>query len=105
MRPALAQVTSPGSPRLVILGPRPGAADETGAIGDPADPAAGLAQAIGLFERATSGHQIVLADPSTTVVPRLLSMADQLILVAPASAAAGSGDRHDVRVARCARPR
>jgi MinD-like ATPase involved in chromosome partitioning or flagellar assembly len=85
-RPALAQVTSPGSPRLVILGPRPGAADETGA--DPADPSAGLAQAIGLFERATSGHQIVLADPSTTVVPRLLSMADQLILVAPASAAA-----------------
>jgi MinD-like ATPase involved in chromosome partitioning or flagellar assembly len=48
-----------------------------------------VAQAIGLFERATSGHQIVLADPSTTVVPRLLSMADQLILVAPASAAAG----------------
>jgi hypothetical protein len=86
-RPALAQGTSPGSPRLVILGPRPGAADETGA--DLADPAAGLAQAIGLFERATSGHQIVLADPSTTVVPRLLSMADQLILVAPASAAAG----------------
>lgn len=85
-RPALAQLTSAGSPRLVILGPRPGSGDEAGL--DPADSAAGLAQAIGLFERATSGNQIVLADPSTIVVPRLLSMADQLILVAPASAAA-----------------
>ncbi|HEX9624156.1 MAG TPA: hypothetical protein VF979_07240, partial [Streptosporangiaceae bacterium] len=73
LRPALGQVTSQGPPRLTILGPHP----------DPADPAAA-----GLFEQASAGHQIVLADPSTTVVPRLLSMADQLILVAPASAAA-----------------
>jgi len=82
LRPALAQATSLGPPRLEVLHPL--AESES----DPADPAAGLARAARLFEQATAEHQIVLADPSTTVVPRLLSMADQLILVAPASAAA-----------------
>jgi hypothetical protein len=82
LRPAPGQVTSLGPPKLMVLG----STDEAGP--DPADPAAGLARAAGLFGQATAGHPIVLADPSTTVVPRLLSMADQLILVAPASAAA-----------------
>jgi MinD-like ATPase involved in chromosome partitioning or flagellar assembly len=90
LRPALAQVTSAGSPRLAILGPLVGGADPSAdeTEPDPGDPAASLAHAVGLFKRATAEHQIVLADPSTTVVPRLLSIADQLILVAPASAAA-----------------
>jgi hypothetical protein len=80
LRPALGPVSPVDSPRLAIFGPD-AADDET-------DPAAGLGQAMRLFEDASAGHPIVLADPSTTVVPRLLSMADQLILVAPASAAA-----------------
>jgi MinD-like ATPase involved in chromosome partitioning or flagellar assembly len=81
-RPALGQAASLGPSRLVVLGSD--VADEVGAAERPVD-SAGAAKA---FERAGAAHQIVLADPSTATVPRLLAIADQLVLVAPASAAA-----------------
>jgi MinD-like ATPase involved in chromosome partitioning or flagellar assembly len=73
--PALGQAASPGSSRLAVLTP-------SGEL-DPAE-------ALAAFERATATHQIVLADPSSSAVTRLLAIADQLVLVAPASAAASS---------------
>ncbi len=77
VRPALGQAASLASSRLKVLSapPFPG-----GGI----DPAA----AATAFEQARSGHQILIADPATVAVPRLLPAADQLILVAPASSAA-----------------
>jgi MinD-like ATPase involved in chromosome partitioning or flagellar assembly len=70
-RPALGQAASPGPSRLTVI-----TADS--------DPN----RAVEAFEQATAKHQIVLADPSTVTVTRLLAIADQLVLVAPASAAA-----------------
>jgi len=86
-RPALGQAASLGSSRLAVLSPN-GEPDPA----DPAQPEPDLdaVHALAAFDRATAGHQIVLADPSTTVVTRLLGMADQLVLVAPASAAAAN---------------
>ncbi|HET9898197.1 MAG TPA: TcpE family conjugal transfer membrane protein [Streptosporangiaceae bacterium] len=75
MRPALSRAASAGQSRLAIL------ASGTGERTD----RAGAAIA---FEQASIKHQIVLADPSTTAVPRMLAIADQLILVAPASGTA-----------------
>jgi MinD-like ATPase involved in chromosome partitioning or flagellar assembly len=78
-RPALAQATAPMRSSLIVLGG--GAADESGR---PADPAVATSE----FARAASAHRLVITDPSTVLVPRLIALADQLILVAPASAAA-----------------
>src|SRR6185437_13674713 len=81
-RPALGQAASLGPSRLTVLTPD----------GEPypAQPEPDLdpAKALAAFERATATHRIVLADPSTTAVTRLLTIADQLLLVAPASATA-----------------
>jgi MinD-like ATPase involved in chromosome partitioning or flagellar assembly len=38
-----------------------------------------------LFDASAAGYQLTLADPGATAVARLLSAADQLVLVAPAS--------------------
>ncbi len=77
LRPALGQAASLSESRLAVLS---GEAPATGPI-DPATAAI-------TFEQATARHQIVIADPSTVAVPRLLAVAGQLILVAPASSAA-----------------
>jgi MinD-like ATPase involved in chromosome partitioning or flagellar assembly len=86
LRPALGQAASLGSSRLTVLTPlaeQPSHADP----GQP-EPDVDPFAVIAAFERATTTHRIVLADPSTTTVTRLLTIADQLVLVAPASAAA-----------------
>jgi len=77
LRPAPGQAASLATSRLAVLSAEP---DSEGTI----DPA----QAGATLERAKAAHQIVIADPSTVAVPRLLAVADQLILVAPASSAA-----------------
>ncbi len=78
-RPALSQAASLGPSRLAIL-----AGGGDGARAPHADPAAAAIA----FSQASVRHQIVLADPSTSAVPRLLAIADQLVLVAPASGTA-----------------
>jgi hypothetical protein len=50
----------------------------------------GPAHDVKAFELAALRYDLVIADPSTAAVPQLLMVADQLVLVAPASAAAGS---------------
>jgi hypothetical protein len=75
-RPALGQAASLSPSRLIVITPE----DDR--------PAPEVAAAVSAFEGASAEHQIVLADPSTSVVTRLLPVADQLVLVAPASAAA-----------------
>jgi MinD-like ATPase involved in chromosome partitioning or flagellar assembly len=82
LRPALSQAGSLGPSRLSVLrGERAQGSMDT-------DPAADPAAAASVFDQACAEHQIVLADPSTSAVPRLLAVTDVLVLVAPASAAA-----------------
>jgi MinD-like ATPase involved in chromosome partitioning or flagellar assembly len=86
-RPAPSQAALTGRSRLVVIGPRgPGSRQsETAAeVGRPHDPSG---DAIA-FEAATDRYDLVIADPATSAVPKLLAAADQLILVAPASGAA-----------------
>ena len=89
-RPAISQAALTGRSRLAVIGPEhtPGA-DQGGGTG--------TGQSGGLrdhgvdaitFEAATGQHDLVLADPATAAVPRLLAVAHQLVLVAPASGAA-----------------
>jgi MinD-like ATPase involved in chromosome partitioning or flagellar assembly len=88
-RPALSQAASLTSSRLTVLGPRwrqvsGDAGEAAGDRGhDPRDDALSL-------ELASEQYDVVLADPATATVPRLLAIADQIVLVAPASAAAAS---------------
>jgi len=84
-RPALSQAALATSSRLTVIGPQPEPADttkEAAGTAEPHDPAADVAR----FEAAA--HDLVIADPGTSAMPRLLAIADQLILIAPASAAA-----------------
>jgi len=87
-RPALSQAALTGRSRLAVIGPQrvPGAEDGCGtrASGGPRDPDADA----DTLEAAAGQHDLVLADPATAAVPRLLAIADQLVLVAPASGAA-----------------
>lgn len=87
-RPAPSQAASLGRSRLVVLEPDDHAPDDEGldGYGDGYAPAA----AARAFVDASARHQLVLADPSTASVPRLLAVTDLLVLVAPASAAAVS---------------
>jgi hypothetical protein len=89
-RPALSQAASLGSSRLEILGQ--GRATAGSQDGEPGEPAPGPSpdDSARTFQIASARFPLVLADPSTAAVPRLLAIADQLILVAPASAAAAS---------------
>jgi hypothetical protein len=86
-RPALSQAASLGPSRLAVLGPQWHGPDShlpgPDLLPDPAQDMLSL-------ERAGESYEIVLADPSTAAVPRLLTIADLLILVAPASAAAAA---------------
>ncbi|HEX9063779.1 MAG TPA: TcpE family conjugal transfer membrane protein [Streptosporangiaceae bacterium] len=83
-RPALGQAALLGSSRLAVIAPpRPGANGPFGAAQHAPRADAELA-----FEAATDRYDLVLADPATVAVPRLLGLADQLVLVAPASGAA-----------------
>jgi hypothetical protein len=87
-RPALSQAASLGPSRLEVLGQeqlverdQDDGTREQPSPHDPVDDARAL-------ELASTRYPLVLADPSTSAVPRLLAIADQLVLVAPASAAA-----------------
>jgi MinD-like ATPase involved in chromosome partitioning or flagellar assembly len=82
LRPALSQAASLGPSRLAVLGGLPPRASAT------SDHAVDASAALSLLDQSSARHQIVLADPSTAMVPRLLTMADQIVLVAPASAPA-----------------
>lgn len=92
-RSALSQAALARSSRLAVIG----AASESDAAGSgaagpagPEEPTGDPAAAAPRLEAAARQHDLVIADPGTAVVPRLLAIADQLILVAPASAAAPS---------------
>ncbi len=63
------------------------AENATGAAAAPRGPAADAAQ---IFEILAARYSLTLADPAAAAVPRVLSVADQLLLVAPASAEAAS---------------
>src|SRR5262249_3891839 len=87
-RPALSQAPLTGRSRLAIIGPQTAQGADHGsgaqASGGPRDPGVDAVT----FAAATGQHDLVLADPATAAVPRLLAVADQLVLVAPASGAA-----------------
>jgi MinD-like ATPase involved in chromosome partitioning or flagellar assembly len=87
-RPALSQAALTGRSRLAVIGPQraPDAGHDAGTR-PPGVPRDAGVDAIA-FEAAAGQHEIVLADPATASVPRLLAIADQLVLVAPASGAA-----------------
>jgi MinD-like ATPase involved in chromosome partitioning or flagellar assembly len=98
VRPALSQAASLAHSRLVVLeSGQPaddldgyddlGGVDGRDGYGDEDNDPAANARA---FADASARHQLVLADPSTASVPRLLALTDLLVLVAPASAAAVS---------------
>jgi hypothetical protein len=85
-RPALNQAASLGPSRLEILG-----SDElagSGGVDDELPAVHELADDVRALEFASARYPLVLTDPSTSAMPRLLAVADQLVLVAPASAAA-----------------
>jgi hypothetical protein len=90
-RPALSQAASLGPSRLSVL--RPYWHVDPAMTGDedvgPA-PVTGPADDAEALVRASAEHDLVLVDPCTASVPRLLPIADQLVLIAPASAAAAS---------------
>jgi MinD-like ATPase involved in chromosome partitioning or flagellar assembly len=85
--PALAgeaQANGAGQPsRLEVIATE---ADETEPDRASADP--GAADSAQVFELMSARYSLTLADPAAAAVPRVLSVADQLILVAPASAEA-----------------
>jgi MinD-like ATPase involved in chromosome partitioning or flagellar assembly len=85
-RPAPSQAALAGRSRLVVIGPR-GQGSEVAGDGEAAGPRDPATDAI-TFEATTDRYDLVLADPATVAVPKLLAVADQLILVAPASGAA-----------------
>lgn len=85
-RPAPSQAALTGRSRLVVIGPR-GQGSEAAGDREAAGPRDPAIDAI-TFEATTDRYDLVLADPATVAVPKLLAVADQLILVAPASGAA-----------------
>jgi len=98
-RPAVSQAASLGPSRLVLLGGEGVGGEGVGGDGVGGDGEGGEGEGgegeggeggAEVFELAGVAHGLILADPSTVSVPRLLPLADQLVLVAPASAAAAS---------------
>jgi MinD-like ATPase involved in chromosome partitioning or flagellar assembly len=85
-RPAPSQAALTGRSRLVVIGSR-GQGSEAAGDREAAGPRDPAIDAI-TFEATTDRYDLVLADPATVAVPKLLAVADQLILVAPASGAA-----------------
>jgi TcpE family len=83
-RPALGAAALLTPSRLAVIAPpRPGAHGPLAGEQDATRAEAELA-----FAAAADRYELVLADPATVAVPRLLGLADQLVLVAPASGAA-----------------
>jgi MinD-like ATPase involved in chromosome partitioning or flagellar assembly len=82
-RPAPSQSALTGRSRLVVIGPR-GQGSEAAGDREAAGPRDPAIDAI-TFEATTDRYDLVIADPATVAVPKLLAVADQLILVAPAS--------------------
>jgi hypothetical protein len=80
------QETSPPS-RLEVITSQ--AEDVTGADVAPGSQGA-VADAGQIFQLLAARYAITLADPAASAVPRVLAVADQLLLVAPASADAAS---------------
>jgi MinD-like ATPase involved in chromosome partitioning or flagellar assembly len=94
-RPAPSQAALTGRSRLIVIGPRVegpggGTAGPNGTAGSPEARGQTRDAAIDAitFEAATDRYDLVIADPATVSVPKLLAVADQLVLVAPASGAA-----------------
>jgi MinD-like ATPase involved in chromosome partitioning or flagellar assembly len=87
-RPALSHAALARSSRLIVIGPQPEPGVATDEAAGPAEPLPDPAAIAARFETAARQHDLVIADPGTAAMPRLLAIADQLILVAPASAAA-----------------
>lgn len=94
-RPALSQAASLGPSRLRVLGSDQAAAPEAAETPEAAQAAgaarsaqSGAADDLALLDEACETSSLVLADPATPAVPRLIAVADQLVLVAPATAAA-----------------
>ena len=67
----------PGPSRLAVISSEPAAA-----AGPPDDAAEDVAR---IFELLSARYTLTLADPGASAVPRVLAIADQLVLVAPAS--------------------
>jgi MinD-like ATPase involved in chromosome partitioning or flagellar assembly len=87
-RPALSQAAMLAPSRLVVVPPQQAAAADAGEQAGHAPGRPDPAQDIAAFAAAGDRYEFVLADPPTASVPRLLAAAGQLVLVAPASAAA-----------------
>ena len=87
---AVAPQTGPGPEaapsRLEVITNQ--ADDVSGAAAPAGRPA--MADAAQIFEVLAARYSLTLADPAAAAVPRVLSVADQLLLVAPASAEAAS---------------
>jgi MinD-like ATPase involved in chromosome partitioning or flagellar assembly len=88
-RPALSQAAMVAKSRLIVVPPSadavgPGEAPDLDSAAGGCDP---VADALA-FAAAADAYELVLADPATGSVPRLLAVAEQLVLVAPASTAA-----------------
>ena len=78
-----ARASGPGQPsRLEVI------ATEAEESADQAPDEPGAADSARIFELMSARYSLTLADPGASAVPRVLSVADQLILVAPASAEA-----------------
>ena len=85
--PAVAAGRAPAGPdhlhhsaamsRLAVI-----SSDATEAAGPPDDAARDVAS---IFELLSARYSLTLADPGASAVPRVLAIADQLVLVAPAS--------------------
>jgi MinD-like ATPase involved in chromosome partitioning or flagellar assembly len=87
-RPALSQAAMLAPSRLVVIPPQQPAAADAGEQAGHAPGRPDPAQDAAAFAAAGDRYELVLADPPTGSVPRLLAVAGQLVLVAPASAAA-----------------
>jgi MinD-like ATPase involved in chromosome partitioning or flagellar assembly len=68
---------SPGPSRLAVI-----SSDATDAAGPPDDVGRDVAK---IFELLSARYCLTLADPGASAVPRVLAIADHLVLVAPAS--------------------
>jgi MinD-like ATPase involved in chromosome partitioning or flagellar assembly len=78
---------APAPSRLEVITSQ--AEDVTAPGADSAGPGA-VADAAQIFELLAARYALTLADPAAPAVPRVLSVADQLLLVAPASSEAAS---------------
>ena len=68
---------SPAPSRLAVI-----TSEATEAVGQPGDADRDVAK---VFEMLSARYTLTLADPGASTVPRVLGIADQLVLVAPAS--------------------